>query len=59
MPGPVLRAPPLFRNLVEGERNDVWGVDTDQDYHEELRLDEVGATEVDGAAGDLIQVPQL
>ena len=27
------------RNLVLGERNDLWNVNTDQEYHEELRVD--------------------
>jgi len=27
------------RNLVLGERNDLWSVNTDQEYHEELRVD--------------------
>ena len=28
------------RNLVDGERNDLWSVNTDQEYHEEVRTPE-------------------
>src|SRR6185436_17836343 len=27
------------RNLVHGERNDLWAVNTDQEYHEEIRAE--------------------
>jgi hypothetical protein len=30
------------RNLVLGERNDLWSVNTDQAYHEEVRAEETG-----------------
>jgi len=33
------------RNLVDGERNDLWSVNTDQEYHEEVRSPEVRAAE--------------
>ena len=34
------------RNVVLGERNDLWSVNVDQDYHEEVH----GAMEPDGLA---------
>ncbi len=30
------------RNLVDGERNDIWSVNTDDEYHEEIRSDVAG-----------------
>jgi protoporphyrinogen oxidase len=33
------------RNLVDGERNDLWSVNTDQEYHEEVRTPEVRAVD--------------
>ena len=36
------------RNLVLGQRNDLWSVNTDHDYHEEIRGEaEVGLQEVE------------
>jgi hypothetical protein len=32
------------RNIALGEKNDVWAVNTDQDYHEEI-VEEVGPNE--------------
>ena len=37
------------RNVVLGERNDLWSVNTDQNYHEEIR----GDVDVDEVAGVL------
>jgi protoporphyrinogen oxidase len=34
------------RNLVLGERNDLWSVNTDQDYHEEVRVAPEDAREI-------------
>ena len=33
------------RNLIDGERNDIWSVNTDQEYHEEIRSAELDAVE--------------
>ncbi len=33
------------RNLVDGERHDLWSVNTDQEYHEEVRSPEARAVE--------------
>jgi protoporphyrinogen oxidase len=35
------------RNLVDGEQNDLWSVNTDDEYHEEIRADVVAADEDD------------
>lgn len=46
------------RNVLEGEKNDVWSVNTDQEYHEEVR-GEVGVERTDLAAlpeGALVKV---
>jgi protoporphyrinogen oxidase len=40
------------RNLLFGEKNDVWSVNTDQEYHEEIRGAESETTVVLGAAKD-------
>lgn len=34
------------KNLVDGERNDIWGVNTDREYHEEIRGEELDAEAV-------------
>ena len=34
------------RNLVLGERNDLWSVNTDQEYHEELRVEPESAGDI-------------
>lgn len=34
------------RNLVLGERNDLWSVNTDQEYHEEVRVEEESTREI-------------
>jgi protoporphyrinogen oxidase len=34
------------RNLVLGERNDLWSVNTDQEYHEEIQVEEEGTREI-------------
>ncbi|MGH7893876.1 MAG: hypothetical protein ACREQL_04360, partial [Candidatus Binatia bacterium] len=33
------------RNLLDGERNDLWGVNTEREYHEEVRAAAPGATD--------------
>jgi protoporphyrinogen oxidase len=33
------------RNVLDGERNDIWSVNTDQSYHEEISADEARAGE--------------
>jgi protoporphyrinogen oxidase len=34
------------KNLIDGERNDIWNVNTDQEYHEELREQDLDAEAV-------------
>ena len=34
------------RNFVLGEQNDLWSVNTDQEYHEEIRVEEESAREI-------------
>jgi protoporphyrinogen oxidase len=35
------------RNLVMGERNDLWSVNTDQEYHEEVRVESEGVRQLE------------
>ena len=40
------------RNMVQGEHNDLWSVNTDQEYHEEIRA------ETQAEAGDVVEALQ-
>ncbi len=39
------------RNLLDGERNDLWSVNTDQEYHEEIRETDALAERIESTLG--------